>query len=124
MPYQEDYEIHIGTKGPLFRAVPSADDWGLVDKDFESNAALGKSRLHDEDATDFYSVSCFDSFEQARDNAIRFDPRGRRWYGIAEFSNDGDQGHTFAYTYEPGHWSVWGEPGALRARVVRVLAFR
>ena len=40
--------------------------------------------------------------------------------GSPKFWVDGHRGHTFADTFEPGHWSVWGEPEGLRSTVSQV----
>lgn len=96
-------------------------------QDFSSNAALDRRRRWSsegdgEDATQYFGISCFDSYAQALANARALDARHalgavshRR--GIAEFTIDPTAGHTYANTFESGHWTAWGEARALLARV-------
>jgi hypothetical protein len=101
-------------------AVPLPDA-----RDFSSNAALGRRRRWSkegdgEDATQFFGISCFDSYAQALANARALTTATPRWSGIAEFTIDPRAGHTYANTFESGHWTAWGESGALLARVREV----
>ena len=114
------YEVSLDSRdlgAHFYRAVAAIDLEGLSENDFKSNAALGKTRrwpdgLDGEDATDHFGLSSFDSPDQALDNALAWDFRRKRgksprWNGIAEFTIDPHAGHTYADTFEDGHWSVW-----------------
>jgi hypothetical protein len=114
----------------FYRPVPSETIDRITSADLSSNAALGRPRRwsargEGEDATQFFGISCFDSYAQALANARVADVRphlGRiaRWNGIAEFTIDPHAGHTYANTFESGHWTAWGEASALLGRVSEV----
>jgi hypothetical protein len=114
----------------FFRPVPTETIDRLTSTDFSSNAALDRPRRwsaqgEGEDATQYFGVSCFDSYAQALANARVADVRrhlGRiaRWNGIAEFTIDPRAGHTYANTFESGHWTAWGEARVLLGRVTEV----
>jgi hypothetical protein len=90
------------------------------EQDFKSRAARGRDRAWpDEDAADFHAISCYDDLDIAKANAA-----AGNWRGVASFVVDGHQGLVYAQTYEPHHYSVWGEPKALRDAVDRVEAVR
>ena len=133
MPHNVEwsYEVRLdGREGPLYRAVAATDMEDVSVSDFKSNSALGKDRrwpagLDGEDATDYFGLSCFDDPDQALNNALAWDSRRKRgksprWNGIATFTIDPHEGHTYADTDEEGHWSIWGEAETLRLRVTSI----
>jgi hypothetical protein len=79
------------------------------EQDFRSRSARARERIWpDEDAADYHAISCFDDMEVAKANALN-----SNWKGVATFLVDGHQGFVYAQTYEPHHFSVWGEAKAL-----------
>jgi len=118
----------------FYRPVGPDSTAGLGVRDFSSNATLGRRRRWSregdgEDATQFFGISCFDSYAQALANARATDARRRRggptagisrWNGIVEFTIDPRAGHTYANTFENGHWTAWGEARDLLGRVSEV----
>jgi hypothetical protein len=127
------YEVNLRSRElamRFYRPVRAASVEGLTPDDLASNATLGRARRwsdqgEGEDATQFFGISCFDSYPQALANARAADvPRhlglAPRWRGIAEFTIDPSAGHTYANTFESGHWTAWGEATVLLGRVREV----
>jgi hypothetical protein len=103
MPHDEPFE--------LFRLVSRAEE--AREQDFKSRAARGSKRIWpDEDAADYHAISCYDDLTVARANAA-----AGNWKGIAAFLVDGHRGFVYAQTYEPHHYSVWGDAEALHDQV-------
>jgi hypothetical protein len=90
--------------------------------DFTSNAALGRVlRNPTPELLDRWSgLSAYDTEEQARHRA-RWAADRRRWLGdfiaVLEVGSE----IRVEQTFEPGHYTVWGEPEALLSYTVRVV---
>lgn len=90
--------------------------------DFRSNAAKGRPLrnptpvLRDR----WRGISVWESEELARAQARDLARRGRR---LGEFIAEIVVDNSFRYeqTFGPGHYTLWGLPAALLARVVRVV---
>jgi hypothetical protein len=114
-----DYNVVIPGSTPfrLYRLVKHSDR--AREQDFRSRAARGAPRIWpDEDAADYFSVSCYDDVDIAKANAAG------SWRGVAAFDVDGHQGFVYAQTYEPHHFSVWGDSTALHNSVAGVESLR
>jgi hypothetical protein len=99
---------------PLYHLTARTDRARV--EDFGSRAHRKRNRLWpDEDAADYFAISCYDDLSVARQNAM-----AGNWRGIAMFEVDGHQGLVYAQTYETHHYSVWGEPEQLVALVTLV----
>jgi hypothetical protein len=95
---------------------PTADD-------FTSGEAKGKPFVHPDPSRRrlWGGLSFYGTEAQARRNARRFHTHGQYIAGVAIEAGSPIQ---VERTLGPGHYTVWGEPSALLARVVSIRVLR
>ncbi len=103
--------VTIPTEGQfVYRTIGRSEPW---DWDFQSDDGKRRPRAPQQDYVDYVGLSVFGTEDAARENAIRFPKL------IARVHLEEGCGFMIARTYADvdEHYTVWGDPEELLARV-------